>query len=206
MSTHGLPVASPLIPPYNTEKPLWSRYLDLRGLVGRLGDSAPDDSSTAQYGGTYESDMYARPRALELKYGITAAASDDFRAAGKPPPGGPTMKSTLQSFIDRGLGDKVRAIKLGDEITLARPAAVNNSADAGFHSWAKAKGLTAKEIGCTAFDANCHYGGSAPRGANPLEGVAQTNPALFYYSNLYASEQLSLCALLCPCVPLSVSR
>jgi hypothetical protein len=169
-------------------------YLDLRGLVGRLGDSGPDTSSNGLQS-TLASSEYTRSRALELKYNGVAVALDDFKATDDEqqpsmvsPPAGPTMKSTLQSFIDRGLGEKVRAIKLGDEISLPRPSAANNSADVGFHSWAKSKGLSAKDIGCDEFDAHCHYNISAPRGADPLVGLAQTNPALFYYSNLYAND------------------
>jgi hypothetical protein len=152
-------------------------YLDLRGYVHK---AAVDDGGQPGEGGI----AAAYPAAAEMMdngYTLSQATSThgpfDPDTAGRPPT--LTLRQLLQQYVDAGVADKIRAIKLGDEIGLPRPPS-NSSSDAVFFAWAKAKGLTPQDIGCSAFSGACHY--------NTSYALAESNAALFYHSQLFSND------------------
>lgn len=122
------------ISPVNTDGDWHTKwgYLDLRGYVGHV------ESRESQPHHLADENVRANERCLH-------------RSPTQ------TLREVLQGYIDRGLASKIRAIKLGDEITLARPSGNASVVDPPYLTWAQKRGLTAEEIGCEKFDQDCHY-------------------------------------------------
>lgn len=102
----------------------------------------------------------------------------DLRGYVRPRPGRETLEQKLQTYIDAGVGDQIRVIKLGDEIGLSRPT--GNNTNAGFFAWVKARGLAPRDLGCAEFGAACSY--------NVSFALAATEPARYYYSHKYSND------------------
>lgn len=141
-------------------------YLDLRGYVPKNAASGQRELCSLDGRATECVDGYGR-------HDMSVSSTDQ---AWRPPP--MTLAQKLQTYIDAGVGDKIRAIKLGDEIALPKPS--GNDTDALFHAWARQQGLTAPDIGCKAFDQTC--------GWNASIAIVADNPSLFYYSNKYKND------------------
>ena len=93
-------------------------------------------------------------------------------------------------YGDRGRRSQRRAQSRGyrriscqqahDKLSSAVGPPSNSSSDAVFFAWAKAKGLTPQDIGCSAFSGACHY--------NTSYALAESNAALFYHSQLFSND------------------
>jgi hypothetical protein len=147
-------------------------YLDLRGFVPKT----PTASSADEVDVTCEVDG----RASLCAEGIDNQDVNlrPYGALTNRRSPGMTLAAKLQTYIDAGVAGKIRAIKLGDEISLPRPS--GNDTDAMFHTWAKQQGLAPKDIGCTGFDPSCKW--------NVSIATVHSNAALYYYSNKYKND------------------
>eukprot|EP00937_MAST-01D_sp_MAST-1D-sp2_P004985 g4985.t1 len=83
------------------------------------------------------------------------------------------LRESLQTqYVETGLAAAIRVVSIGDEVVLA------TGAPADFPAWAASRNLSAAGAGCP--------GGTwAGCVASPGLNTSETNPALFYYSNLF---------------------
>jgi hypothetical protein len=118
---------------------------------------------------------------------IAHGAGDSLVQAGAPPISGYTdvrshtpkeLEAELQKLQAQGVADKIAVVSLGDEIGLASPPANDQS---GFQNWLKQRGLKPSDVVPNASDdwTKVSY--------NVQEETAKSNPALYYYSRLYAN-------------------
>jgi hypothetical protein len=87
------------------------------------------------------------------------------------------LADTIAKLQSAGKADKIAVVSLGDEIDLTPPSAKDQS---GFQNWLRQQGVNAADVDPAA-------GGDINRITyNGDQKIAESQPALFYYSSLYA--------------------